>query len=236
MVALRRCAFALLAALAPLAAAGVAPASPRFSSSFQMTYLYREPGAPTGQVPLMTWSDPGAPNKVPKTIKRINLRFHKGTRFDTSALARCHASDAEVMSKGVTACPAASRLGTGHTKAVLPSGAGFTTDVTLFNARGEIIVLVTLGGTPVTEFRDRVKGRTITIEPVLPGGVSLERLRLRIDRHSRGSGANRRTYMRAPRSCPASRKWTTSARFTYVDGSAETLRSRSPCRRSRPAH
>ena len=64
VVALRRLAFALLAALAPLAAAGVAPASPRFSSTFQMTYLYREPGAPTGQVPLMTWSDPGAPNEV----------------------------------------------------------------------------------------------------------------------------------------------------------------------------
>ncbi len=232
MVGVRRLAVALLAGLTALTAAGVVLASPRFSATFQMTYLYREPGAPTGQVPLMTWSDPGAPNKVPKIIKRIDLRFHKGTRFDTSALARCHASDAQVMSKGVKACPAASRLGTGHTEAVFPSGAGFTTDVTLFNARGEIIVLVTLGGTPVTEFRDRVKGRTITIEPVLPAGVSLERLRIRIDRHSRGSGAKRRTYMRAPPSCPPSRRWTTVARFTYVDGSRQTLHSSSPCRRS----
>ena len=134
--------------------------------------------------------------------------------------------------QGPSACPAASRLGTGHTDATVPSGSRFTTDVTLFNARGQIIVLVTVGDTPVTEFRDEVKGRTITIEPVLPAGVSLERLNLRIGRHSSGRGAKRRTYMRTPPSCPKSRRWTTSARFTYVDGSTETFRSHTRCTRS----
>lgn len=230
---LRRTAFALLAASVALAVAGVALASSRFSATFHMAYLSREPGGPTGQAPLMTWSDPGAPAEVPKTIKRIDLRFQPGTRFDTSALARCRASDDEIKSKGSSACPAGSRLGTGHTKAVTASGAEFTTDVTLFNARGQIIVLVTVQGTPVTEFRDRVKGRRITIEPVLPPGVSLKRLSIRIGRHSKGSGAQQRTYMRAPPSCPASRKWTTVARFTYADGSAQTLHSSSPCTRRR---
>lgn len=230
---MRRIAFALLAAGIVLPAAGVALASSRFSATFHMTYLGREPGAPTGQVPLMTWTDPGAPNEVPKTIERIDLRFHPGTRFDTSALARCRASDDEVMSKGLSACPAGSKLGSGHTKAVFASGSGFTTDVTLFNARGEIVVLVALQGNPITAFHDRVKGRTITIKPVLPPGVSLTRLKLRIGRHSKGSGAARKTYMRAPPSCPASRKWTTVAKFTYVDGSSQTRRGSTPCRRSR---
>ena len=36
--------------------------------------------------------------------------------------------------------------------------------------------------------------------------------------------------MRNPPSCPPRRKWTTVAKFTYLDGSAETLRSTSPCR------
>jgi hypothetical protein len=234
-VPVQRTAIALLAASIAAIAAGMALASSRFSATFHMTYLSREPGAPTGQVPLMTWTDPGAPAEVPKTIERIDLRFHPGTRFDTSALVRCRAPDDEIKSKGASACPDDSRLGTGHTKAVFSSGAGFTTDVTLFNARGQIIVLVTLAGTPVTEFRDRVKGRTITIKPALPPGVSLKRLRLRIDRHSKGSGAEQRTYMRNPESCPPSRKWTTVARFTYVDGSAQTLRSSSPCRRNRNA-
>ncbi len=90
---------------------------------------------------------------------------------------------------------------------------------------------MTVGDTPVTEFRDEVKGRTIAIEPVLPAGVSLERLKLTIGRHSTGHGAKRRTYMRTPPSCPKSRRWTTAARFTYVDGSTETFRSHTPCRR-----
>jgi len=228
---LRRTAFVVLATGIALAATGGALASPQFSATFHLTYLSSHPGAPSGQVPLMTWTDPGAPAEVPKVIKRIELTFHPGTRFDTSALARCRASDAEIKSKGASACAAASELGTGHTVGVFSSGSEFTTDVTLFNARGEIIVLVSLNGTLVTEFRDRVKGRKIAIEPVLPSGVSLKRLKLRIGPHSKGHGARQRTYMRNPPSCPRSRKWTTVAKFTYVDGSGQTLRSGSPCRR-----
>jgi hypothetical protein len=221
----------LIATALALVAAGAALASPQFSATFDLTYLSRTPGAPSGQVPLMTWTDPGAPAEVPKTIKRIELTFHKGTSFDTSALARCHASDVVIKSKGPSACPAASRLGTGHTTGVFSDGSEFVTDVVLFNARGEIIVLVSLNGTLVTEFRDRVKGRTIEIEPVLPSGVSLKRLKLRIGPHSKGHGAKRKTYMRNPPSCPASRKWTTVAKFKYVDGSSQTIRGSSPCKR-----
>jgi len=205
----------------------VALASPQFSSSFDLTYLSRVPGAPSGQVPAMTWTDPGAPNAVPKIIKRIKLTFHKGTSFDTRALGRCRASDARILSTGGSACPKASRLGSGHTTGVFSNGSEFVTDVTLFNARGEIIVVVLLNGTPVTEFRDEVNGRTITIEPVLPAGVALKRLKLRIGRHSK----NGRTYMRNPPSCPRSGKWTTVAKFTYADGSRETHKDTSPCRR-----
>jgi hypothetical protein len=215
----RRTVIALLAGVVVLVPA--AAASPSFSSSFQLSYLTRQPGAAAGQAIGMTWTDPGAPNQVPKTIKRIDLRFHPGTRFDTSALPRCRASDERIKAKGAKACPARTVLGRGHTVGVSTSGAEFTTDVTLFNARGQIVVLVTLQGVVLTEFRDRVKGRTITIEPALPPGVALKRLQIRIGRHGR--------YMTAPPTCPG--RWTTVARFRYTDGSAETLRSRSPCRR-----
>jgi hypothetical protein len=228
-------AVALLAASIVLTTAGLALASPRFSATFELTYLSREPGAPSGQAPLMTWSDPGAAAEVPKTIKRIDLRFHKGTVLDTSALARCRASDEQIKSKGASACPAASKLGSGHTTGVFSNGDEFVTDVTLFNGRGEIIVLVFLQGTLITEFRDDVRGRTIAIEPVLPPGVSLKRLKLRIEPHSTGRGARQRTYMRNPPSCPKSRKWITAAKFTYLDGSSQTLRASSPCRRQAAA-
>jgi hypothetical protein len=205
----------------------VALASPQFSSTFDLAYTSRVPGAASGQVPLMTWSDPGAPNGVPKIIKTIQLTFHKGTKFDTKALARCHAQDDKILATGGAVCPKKSRLGGGHTVGSFANGTDFTTDVTLFNARGEIIVVVTLNGTPVTEFRDDVGERRITIKPKLPSGVSLKRLNLHIGRHTTG----RRTYMRNPPSCPASGRWTTIAKFTYVDGSRETKRDSSPCKR-----
>ncbi|MEA2420164.1 MAG: hypothetical protein QOE60_2370 [Thermoleophilaceae bacterium] len=228
---LRRTAFALLATGTALAATGGALASPQFSATFDLTYLSRQPGAPSGQIPSITWSDPGAPAEVPKVIKRIELTFHRGTQFDTSALARCRASDDKIKSKGASACPDASQLGRGHTTGASSSGDEFVTDVTLFNGRGEIIVLVTVGGTPITEFRDHVSGRRITIEPALPAGVSLKRLKLRIGPHSTGHGARQRTYMRNPPSCPKSGKWTTVAKLTYANGSTQTLRSGSPCKR-----
>jgi hypothetical protein len=208
---------------APLIAGVLALASPQFSSTFDMTYLSRAPGAASGQVPLMTWSDPGAPNGVPKIVKRIVMTFARGTRFDTAALPRCHATDAQLKATGPAACPKASRLGAGHTTAVFSSGDELVTDVTLFNARGQIVVVVQVNGTVITEFRDRVAGRTISIEPVLPAGVALTRLKLRIPRHG--------DYQRNPPTCPKSGKWTTVARFTYVGGSTETHRDTTPCRR-----
>jgi hypothetical protein len=207
----------------PLIAGALALASPQFSSTFDMTYLSRVPGAASGQVPVMSWSDPGAPNGVPKVVKRIVMTFAKGTRFDTGALPRCHASDARLKSDGPEACPKASRLGAGHTTGAFSSGDTFVTDVTLFNARDEIVVVVQLNGLVVTEFRDRVSGRKVTIEPVLPQGVALEHLKLRVPRHG--------SYQRNPPRCPKSGRWTTVARYTYTDGSHETHRDGTPCRR-----
>jgi len=210
----------------------LALAGPQFSSTFDMTYLSHTPGAASGQVPRMTWSDPGAPNGVPKIIKRIVMTFARGTRFDTAALPRCHATDAQLKASGPAACPKASRLGaghstgvfnSGHSTGVFNSGGELVTDVTLFNARGQIVVVVQVSGAVVTEFRDRVAGRTVTIEPVLPAGVALKRLKLRIPRHG--------DYQRNPSTCPKSGRWTTVARFTYVDGSHETHRDATPCRR-----
>jgi hypothetical protein len=208
---------------APLIVGALALASPQFSSTFDMTYLSRTPGASSGQVPVMSWTDPGAPNAVPKVIKRIVMTFAKGTRFDTGALPRCHATDAKLKADGPKACPKATKLGTGHTTGAFSSGSEFVTDVTLFNARGQIIVVVQLSGTVVTEFRDEVRGRKITIEPVLPPGVALKHLKLRIPRHG--------SYQRNPPTCPKSGKWTTVASYTYTDGSKETHRDETPCRR-----
>jgi len=223
----------VLASAIALAAPASGLASSQFASTFQLNYLTRHLGASTGLHTIMTWSDPGEPGGAPKAIREIELKLQRGTRFDTDALPACEASDEEVTTQGAAACPAASTLGSGHTDARLASGAAFNTDVTLFNAPGEIIVLVTLHDTTttITEFRDQVKGRTITVEPALPPGVSLTRLDLRIDPHSRRTGGRRRVYMRSPRVCPADREWAVRGSFTYADASTEALKSTSRCSR-----
>jgi hypothetical protein len=225
----RKTTVALLAACIAGIAAHPAGASPRFRASFRLTYLSRHTGVSTGLTTVMTWSDPGAPLGVPKVIKRIRLRFQPGTRFDTTALPTCRASDPAIRARGAAACPPTSRLGSGSTVAVSSSGAQFTTQVTLFNAARQIIVVVTLNGAVVTEFRDQVQTDLITVNPALPPGISLKRLSLRIDPHATGRGTARRVYMRTPPTCPASRHWTVMGEFTYMDRSRQDLTSTTPC-------
>jgi hypothetical protein len=225
----------VLASAVALVPTGSGLASSQFAATFQLNYLRHHPGASTGLNTIITWSDPGEPGGAPKPIQEIVLKLQRGTRIDTSALPACEASDEEIKNEGASACPAASRLGSGHTDARFESGAGFHTDVTLFNARGQIIVLVTLHGTTttVTEFRDQVKGRTITVKPALPPGVSLTRLSLRVNPHSSGTGEQRRVYMTAPPACPVDREWSVLGRFTYADASTQTFKTTSRCASAR---
>jgi hypothetical protein len=227
---LRKTAVLLLAACVLGVAAYAASASPRFMASLELTYLTTKPGVSSGFTTLMTWTDPGAPAGVPKVIKRINFRFPRGTIFDTSALPRCAASDQTIKIRGASACPPKSKLGSGSTIGVFPSGARIATTVALFNARNQIIVVVTLNRALVTEFRDEVKRDTIIVKPVLPAGVSLKRLALRFDAHSTGRGAARKVYMRTPQSCPVTRHWTISGTFTYADRSSQKLTTTTRCR------
>jgi hypothetical protein len=177
----------------------------------------------------MTWDDPGALGGAPKAIQRIDLRFHPGTRFDTTALPTCDASDLAVKLLGASACPPDTKLGSGSTIGVFFFGLQFTTQVTLFNAANQIIVLVTVDGLPVTEFRDDVLGDEIIVNPALPPGVSLKRLAIQIDPHAIAGSATQKQYMRTPPTCPAGGRWTTGATFDYADGSSQSLTSGSAC-------
>jgi hypothetical protein len=215
-----------------LIASASALASPQFAATFQMTYSSGTPNSPSGLEGLMTWSDPGEPGAKPKEIQRIKLNFHSGTKFDTTALRACKASDAKVRRLGAVACPRATRLGSVHTESVISTGARFNAKVFLFNARRQIIVLVTIGGRVLTEFRDDVTGGSVTINLAIPKGVSLTRLQVDIPRHTSKRGKRKRVYMRTPPACPASGLWTTGAIFTYRDGSTQQLTATTPCRQS----
>jgi hypothetical protein len=204
-------------------------ASPQFAAAARVTYLTQKPGTSSGLRTVITWSDPGEPNGKPKAVKNFSFKFHAGTKFDTSALGICKASDAAVRRVGRRACATASKLGSGSTEAIAGPGIRFTTVVTLFNAAKQIIVLVQVGGRTITEFRDDVKGRTLTVNAAIPSGISLTKLDIRFPAHSRHRGKKRRIYMKTPGSCPASGMWTTQIGLNYVDGSTQALTSASPC-------
>jgi hypothetical protein len=215
-------------------AAGIAFASPQFVSTFSGTYSVQTPSTSSGLDALATWSDPAEPSGKPKEIQKIEVRLNPGSRLDTSALPACKASDEEVQIRTVRACPAKTKLGEVRGQGVYAgSTAPFNTFATLFNARRQIIVVVTLdnrNGRLLSNFRDDVGKSSITVNLKVGRGISLVRFQAHVPAHSRRKGGRRRAFFTTPRSCPPSGAWTTTVVFSYRDGSTDQHTAASPCK------
>lgn len=227
-----RLSIAVVLAMAVLASGGAVLASPQFKATLQFTYSSQKPSSPSGIDSLATWSDPGEPAGKPKELQWIKVVFHPGVRLDTSALPRCRASDTTVQRLALAACPKSTRLGTVVARGVISTGATFEPVATLFNARRQIIVAVMLGDRLLTNFRDDVGRRSITIKAKIPMGIALTSFRPHLPPHVSKRGGRRRSYMRTPPTCPPAGFWTTSVVFTYGDGSSQNLTAPSACRGS----
>jgi hypothetical protein len=223
---------ALMAGALLAATSAAAIASPQFSSTVGVTFSSATPGSPSGVDVLAAWSDPGGVNRVPKAVTRMEFVGSPGTKFDTSALPRCRASDEDIANLSIRACPRASKVGTVKGQGLIVTGNPFNTIATLFNGRRQIIVIVRLvdDGRLITYFRDDVRGGSVKVNLKIPGGVALTRFEAHIPRHYRRYKGRRRAYLRTPRACPPSGVWTTTTIFTYRDGSAERLASNTPCK------
>jgi hypothetical protein len=223
----------LLAGAVGLVASAAALASPQFVSTFAGTYTAQVPGTSSGLDALATWSDPGEAGGKPKEVQKIKVAFAPGTRLDTRALPACKASAEDVANLAVRACPAKTKLGEVRGQGVYAgSTAPFNTYATLFNAKRQIIVVVTLDnakGRLITNFRDDVTRGSITINLKIGKGISLVRFQAHVPPHSRRQGKKRRTYFTTPRSCPPTGSWTTTVTFSYRDGTSDQHSSPSPC-------
>jgi hypothetical protein len=206
-------------------------ASPQFTSTVALTFSSATPGSPSGLDVHASWSDPGGVNGVPKSVTKMKFVGHPGTRFDTTALPRCRASDEDIANRSVRACPRASKIGSVKGQGLIVTGNPFNTIATLFNARREIIVIVQLvdDGRLVTYFRDDVRRSSVEVNLKIPGGVALTKFDAHLPRHFRKVHGKRRAYMRTPPTCPPSGLWTTTAIFTYRDGSTEQRSAATPC-------
>lgn len=210
----------------------VAIASPQFSSTFALTFSAATPGSPSGLDVSASWNDPGGVNGVPKAVTKLEFVGPPGTRFDTSALPRCKASDEDIANLSIRACPRSSKVGSVKGQGLIVTGHPFNTVATLFNAHRQIIVVVRLidDGRLVTYFRDDVRRSSVTVNLKIPGGVALTKFDAHLPRHFRKVNGKRRAYMRTPPTCPPSGLWTTTAIFTYRDGSTERRSATTPCR------
>src|SRR6476620_7813615 len=94
------------------ATGATAIASPQFSSTVALTFSSATPGSPSGLDVNASWSDPGAANRVPKAVTKMEFEGNPGTKFDTSALPRCRATNEDIANLSIRACPRSSKVGT----------------------------------------------------------------------------------------------------------------------------
>jgi hypothetical protein len=224
----------LLVAAIGLTASATALGSQQFVSTFAGTYTAQTSSSPSGFDALATWSDPGEPGGKPKEVQKIKVAFPPGSKLDTTALPTCNASAEDIANLAVRACPAKTKLGEVRGQGVYAGGPPFNTFATLFNAKREIIVVVTLDdshGRLLTDFRDDVRRSSITINLKIGRGISLIRFQAHVPTHFRKRGRKRKAYFRTPPSCPASGAWTTTVTLSYRDGSTDQHTAPSPCKR-----
>ena len=201
------------------------------------------PGSPTGSHFEVEWGDPADSDAQAPGVETMIIQLPAGSKIDSGALPRCQASDAELMASGASACPAASRIGSG----LLVSDAGpnspvprYTENaVTIFNGPDEQIAFAETKTPPTIRAvgRTMIEGATLRAEiPSFPQGappdlslVSLKRLSFKFDRIVRDG----RAYARTPPRCPATASWTTALTFIYRDGVRERILADSPCHADR---
>lgn len=231
--------------IAAMAAGTAAPAGAgaQQRQDLSATFTSATPGTPTGLEETIDYFDPADPAAKPPAVQRVVLRFHPGTRIDTSVPERCTASDAELIARGPAACPARSRVGTGELDVDTGQAAGtvprvIETRVTFLNDDGAIILHVqSTNSTPQITLVSRGEVQSdafVTQVPPLPGVSSsdpflaIKRVRFDLDRIV----ANGRGYITTPPECPTGGSWTNRGTFTYRDGVTQVAEAASSCART----
>jgi hypothetical protein len=224
----------LLAVSSPIALAGDTGSYQRA----KLKFTKRAPARSTGLHVGIDYRNPSDPDAKPPAVRRVVLRFARGTRIDTTAPEACTASDPELMAMGEAACPPESTVGKGvvTVDTGMPGPERYVTaDVTFFNNEHELIYLNTVRGSDArTVIRAVVRRRVVVTDaPMLPGtppdGGAIDTVHVHFPALSRRVDGTRRNYVTTPRTCPARGFWKNRLRFTYDGDVTQTVTSRSPC-------
>lgn len=187
----------------------LAPLYAKMKQRFTVNHL----GVKTG------WTFDGALKPVPAghqvpPQRGVDFVFPSGTRLDLGAVRACRASDQEITRAGPSVCPAASRVGSGSARLALGSTGTLDTRLTVFDGgRRIILVFTSASGSVVRVLSGTISGThvkaTIPRMVLSSGGeVAVTRFALQL----RAAGTAKRPFIRTPRTCPRTGRWT----FTYL--------------------
>jgi hypothetical protein len=219
-----------------LATAGVGGAADKPAKIvYHDSFTTNHPGQSAGRVYSAVLSDPDDPNGKPPAVAHIHTQLPVGARYDNGAVPACEASDAEIMLRGASVCPARSRIGRNHF--VIDTGGPepnrfMHVDMTYLNEDGGIILLSRDRATGAKlVFHAKVKGRNADVDvPPLPGtppdgGVPKSEDAVIF----KATGFGGRGLVTTPPSCPASRIWRFRFVYTFRDGRKQTVTSDQRC-------
>jgi hypothetical protein len=226
-----------LGAVAVLGATAAVTLASSQATTFSLKQSTRAAGASTGIAFKIAFGDPDAPNGLPSGLRDFKITLHKGSKIDPAAAPQCQVSEADLMSKGAAACPAASRIGGGTATATPPTGgAGVTVEGVVFNekfrGKNAWLFVFLINNAYATSLDATVKGNTITakgLSGAVPGGLLVTKFNGTITKHSKG----KHKLITAPPVCPKSKKWTNTGTFVFNNSDKDKQTSTSPCKASR---
>jgi Ca2+-binding RTX toxin-like protein len=218
----------------PLVAVLVSTSLPASSHATEigLQFASQEPATNTAMTLHIRYTKPGDPNAKPSPIRRIQIDAPTGTVFNGAKVPSCHASDAEVMALGPSACPSDSQIADGTIVVITGGGPPFdpfNSPTPVFNDGNGWLEVSQASSTPATiavtrlgVTGSRISGNIATA----PGGPpDFESAVSTVDLSFPAASG----YVTTPQICPAVGEWITTGTFTFADGRTLIVQGDTPC-------
>ena len=229
----------LLACIAP----GAAGAANSPGSTDELRLITTKTGASSGVFATEIFNS-RYPNGQLKPLRHSLITFPVGTMFEV-ATDTCSATDADFKSKGMSACPASSQIGSGSasvtTTGTPVEAPPITLDATAFARTDGQILVFSFGGVYLSSQIIKAHGRfnetspppscvVVAETPPCQHGEFVPRsLTLNYPAKSRVVNGVRHNLITTPRTCPASRHWNLGDTHTFADGSKDVFVNKVRC-------
>jgi hypothetical protein len=233
-----------LIALAGVAGGSAHGTSPGSTDELRLTTAKR--GASTGVVASEVFNARYKNGQL-KPLRHSLIGFPRGTRFDAKATPTCSATDADFKSKGMSACPPPSKIGSGNATVVTtgtPAELGpIPLDVTVFARTDGSLMVFSRDGVYLSSERIIANGRfqhtspapkcvDQTEQPPCKHGEFVPRsLSIEIPARSRVIKGRRHNLVTTPPTCPRSGHWRFFDKHTFADGSFDLFVNHPRCQR-----